>query len=105
MLCNYTIKMQFKGVLHPEMPDILFFLISRFFYNLNFKYVHIHSYNAKLKRILKKFSEGGGCATPTNVPKLGVSGVKDTANTNKDLGMSCCILLEYSVFLHWHLSL
>ena len=43
MLSNYTIKMQFKGVLHSEIPDILFFLISRCFYNLNFKYVHIHS--------------------------------------------------------------
>ena len=48
---------------------------------------------------------GGGCATPPNVPKLDASGVKDTAKTNKDWGMSCCILLEYSVFLHWHLSL
>ena len=43
MLSNYTIKMQFKGVLHPEMADILFFLISRYIYNLNFKDVHIHS--------------------------------------------------------------
>ena len=25
-----------------------------------------------------------GCATPPNAPKLGVSGVKDTANANKD---------------------
>ena len=25
-----------------------------------------------------------GCATPRNVPKLGVSGVKDTAKTNTD---------------------
>ena len=39
-----------------------------------------------------------GCATPQNVPKLGVSGVKDTAKTNKDLGMSCYIQVEYSVF-------
>ena len=31
----------------------------------------------KLKKIYKKFS--GGCAAPPNVPKLGVSGVKDTA--------------------------
>ena len=31
------------------------------------------------KKILR-----GGCATPPNVPKLGVSGVKDTAETNKD---------------------
>ena len=27
---------------------------------------------------------GGGCATPPNVPKLGVSGVNDTEKTNKD---------------------
>ena len=26
----------------------------------------------------------GGCTTPPNVPKLGVSGVEDTARTNKD---------------------
>ena len=44
MLSNYTIKMQFKGVLHPEMPDILFFLnMKSYFYNLNLKYVHLHS--------------------------------------------------------------
>ena len=43
----------------------------------------------------------GGCATPPNVPKLGVSGVKDTAKTNKDLDMSCYIQVEYSVFFHW----
>ena len=39
------------------------------------------------KQKLKKNSQRG-CATPPNVPKLGVSGVKDTAKTNKDLGMS-----------------
>ena len=32
----------------------------------------------------KTNSQGGGCVTPPNVPKLGVSGVKDTAKTNKD---------------------
>ena len=26
----------------------------------------------------------GGCATPSNVPKVGASGVKNTAITNKD---------------------
>ena len=31
MLSNYTIKMQFKKVLHPEMPDILFLLTSDIF--------------------------------------------------------------------------
>ena len=40
------------------------------------------------------------CATPPNVPKLSVSGVKDTAKTNKDLGMSYYIQVEYSVFFH-----
>ena len=29
-----------------------------------------------------KFSRGGGCATPPNVPKLGAA-AKDTATTNK----------------------
>ena len=29
----------------------------------------------------------GECATPSNVPKLGVSGVKNNAKTNKDLDM------------------
>ena len=50
------------------------------------------------KKIKEKISSRGGCATPPNVPKLGVSGVKDTAKTNKDLGMSCYIQVEYSVF-------
>ena len=43
----------------------------------------------------------GGCATPPNIPKLGVSGLKDTAKTNKDLGMSCYIQVNYSVFFRW----
>ena len=29
------------------------------------------------------------CATSPNVPKLGVSGVKDIAKPKQDLGMSC----------------
>ena len=33
---------------------------------------------------IKKSSGGGGCVIPPNVQKLGVSGVKDTAKTNKD---------------------
>ena len=38
-----------------------------------------------VKKNIKKFSwGGGGCASPPNVPILGVSGVKDTAKTNKD---------------------
>ena len=54
----------------------------------------------KLKKIIKKIPQRG-CATPPNVPKLGVSGVKDTAKTNKDLFMSCYIQVEYNVFFCW----
>ena len=43
----------------------------------------------------------GGCATPPNVPKLGVSGVKDTTKTNEDLGRSCYIQVDDSVFSRW----
>ena len=37
-----------------------------------------------------------GCTTPPNVPKLGVSGAKDTANTNKDFGMSCYMYIQWA---------
>ena len=50
-------------------------------------------------KILKKIQNPqGGCMTPPNVLKLGISRVKDTAKTNKDLGMSCYIQVEYCVF-------
>ena len=57
-------------------------------------------YTVKKQKFKKKIksSRGGGCPTPPNVPKLGVFGVKDTAKTNQDLGMSCYIQVEYSVF-------
>ena len=83
-----------KGFYTLKCPKS-FFLISRYFYNLNLKHVHIHSKKAK---IIKKIYLQWGCATSPNVPKLGVSGVKDTAKTNKDLGMSCYIQVEYSIF-------
>ena len=39
----------------------------------------------RLKKKKKKILRGGGeCATPSYVPNLGVSGVKDTAKTNRD---------------------
>ena len=82
MLSNYTIKMQFKGVLHPEMPDILFFFNIKIFLQFKFQICAYTQLKAKFKK--KKNSQGGRCATPSNVPKLGVSGVKDTAKTNKD---------------------
>ena len=47
----------------------------------------IYTVKAKLKKNIKNSQgalRGGGCATPPNVPKLGVSDVKDTAKTNKD---------------------
>ena len=44
-------------------------------------------YTVKRQKLFLKNPQGG-CATPTNVLKLGVSGVKDTAKTNKDLGMT-----------------
>ena len=34
-----------------------------------------------LKKQIKKKNSLGGCANPPNVPKLGISGVKDTAKT------------------------
>ena len=55
----------------------------------------------KKQNLNKKKNPQGGCATPPNVPKLGVSGVKDTPKTNKDLGMSRYIHVEYSVFFRW----
>ena len=63
-------------------------------------------YTVKTQKLKKSFKNPqGGCATPLNVPKLGVFGVKDTAKNNKDCGMPRCILVEYSVFFHWKLSL
>ena len=42
-----------------------------------------HLKKQKKNFLNKKFLKGG-CATPPSVPKLGVSGIKDTAKTNKD---------------------
>ena len=56
-------------------------------------------YTVKKRKIKKKIPQwGGGGATPSNVPKLGVSGVKNTAKINKDLDMLCYIQVEYCVF-------
>ena len=41
----------------------------------------IYTLKNKNKKKLKILQ--GGCATPPNVSKLGISGVKDTAKTNK----------------------
>ena len=51
---------------------------------------------------MQKFKNSSrGVRDSTERPKIGVSGVKDTAKTNKDLGMSCYIQVEYSVFFRW----
>ena len=57
-------------------------------------------YTVKKQKFKKKKNYQGGCATLPNVPKLGVSGVKDTAKTNKYVGMSCYIEVECSIFYH-----
>ena len=79
-----------SGFCTLKCPNSIVFNIKIF---LKFKF-EICAYT----QLKKKLMEGGGCATPSNVPKLGVSGVKDTAKTDKDLGMSCYIQVEYSVF-------
>ena len=45
-------------------------------------------YTVKKQKLKKKYNAQGGCATPPNVPKLCVSGVKDNAKTNTDLDKS-----------------
>ena len=53
----------------------------------------------KKQNYLKKIKDSlRGCATLPNVSKLGVSGVKDTAKTNKDWSMSCYIQVKNRVF-------
>ena len=56
-------------------------------------------YTLKKQKLLQNFKiPQGVCATPSNVSKFGVSGVKDNAKTNKDRGMTCYIQVEYSVY-------
>ena len=73
------------------MPENLFSLISRYFSNINLKYVHKYSWKANIKKNFKIFLIE--CNT-TERPKLGVSGVEDTAKTNKYLDMWCYIQIE-----------
>ena len=40
LCCSTSVHLM---VLYPEMPELYFFLISRYFYNLDLKYVNIHS--------------------------------------------------------------
>ena len=54
----------------------------------------------KKKKNNKKIPQGG-CTSPPNVPKLGVSSLEDTTKNNKDLGMLCYIQVDDSVFFRW----
>ena len=55
-------------------------------------------YTVKKTKIFKELKNSSRrCATPPNDPKLDVSVVKDTAKTNDNVGMLCCIQVEYSV--------
>ena len=45
--------------------------------------MRIYTVKNKIKK-KNSLGGGGGCATRPTVPKLGVSGVKDTAKSNKD---------------------
>ena len=75
---------RFKGVLHPDMHDILIFFNIKIFLQFKFQICAYAQLKNKNLKILQR-----GCATPPNVPKLGVSGVNDTAKANKDCGMPC----------------
>ena len=49
-------------------------------------------YTVKRQKLRKNLKiPQGVCAVPPNVPKLGISSIKDIAKTNKDLGMLCYI--------------
>ena len=69
MLSNYTIKMQFRGVLHPEIPDILFFFNIKIFLQFKFQICASTQLINKIKKIYKKFSGGGGVRNSTERPK------------------------------------
>ena len=58
-------------------------------------------YTVQKQRLKKILNSSRGMRDSTERPKLGVSGAKDTAKTNKDLSMSYYIQVEYSVFFYW----
>ena len=57
---------------------------------------YTHYRNKHFQKI-KKFLKGGARLHRTS-QNISVFAVKDTAKTIKDLGMSCYILVKYSVF-------
>ena len=57
-------------------------------------------YTVKKQKLEEKSSKGVRDSTErTKIVR--VSGVKDTAKTNKDVAMPCYIQVEYSVFFRW----
>ena len=97
--CVYLTISIYILIVERVLQHKIYFFNINFFHNLNFKYVHTHFRSSNLKKN-KKITQGG-CLTPANVPKLGVFGVKDTAKTNKDLGISCYTQVDDSVFFCW----
>ena len=51
-----------------------------------------------LKKQKLKKNPQGGCRTSSNVPKLGVSGVKDTAKTNNNKKLTISIILSNKMY-------
>ena len=62
-------------------------------------------YTVEMETLKKIKIPHWGCVTPPNIPKLGISGLKDTTKTNKAWSMLCDIQVEYSVVFHRNLSL
>ena len=59
MLSNYTIKMQFKGVLHPVIPDIPFFFNIKTFLQFKFQICAYTQLKSKILKNNKKILMGG----------------------------------------------
>ena len=72
-------KCNLRGICTLKCPIFYFCNIKIF---LRFKF-HICAYTQSQSKFFKKNPQGG-CATPPNIPKLGLSDVKDTAKSNKD---------------------
>ena len=70
MLSNYTIKMQFKGVLRPEMPDILYIFFNiKIFLQFKFQICAYTQLKSKIKKNNNKILRGGGVRNSTERPK------------------------------------
>ena len=69
MLSNYTVKMQFKVFLHPEMPDIYIFFNIKIFLQFKFQICAYTQLKSKMKKKNKKNLQGGGVRNSTERTK------------------------------------